>query len=252
MVTTGVIVMKHPYMTHIQSLMASFRQQWVDNLQSEAMGTTMRRAMPARWKDQPEASQPADFTIRKGLRTLNRGDHNEIAAECLLVETVSTLRNYVNNSFMLMASNNQEQFGVYLPMQWFSKEKTSVANWFMRQHSMMQLLKSAAVLGISFTVMNSPLSPPQASSLRDKIMATNLFEGIESTSSTSTKGRWLLLFLESNQREAVRFVDEELPRICQQSPSFNAQEFPDTPLPRRPQRDRDNDPSIYNSFETAP
>ena len=83
-------------------------------------------------------------------------------------------------------------------------------------------------------------------------MATNLFEGIESTSSTSTKGRWLFLFLESNQRAAVRFVDEELPRICQQSPSFNAQEFPNIPLPQRPQRDRDNDPSIYNSFETAP
>ena len=56
MVTTGVIVMKHPYMTHIQSLMASFRQQWADNLQSEAMGITMRRAMPARWWASTEVS----------------------------------------------------------------------------------------------------------------------------------------------------------------------------------------------------
>ena len=53
---------------------------------------------------------------------------------------------------------------------------------------MMQLLKSAAVLGISFTVMDSPVSPLQASSLRDKIMATNLFEGIEPTSSTMGGG----------------------------------------------------------------
>ena len=120
-----------------------------------------------------------------------RRDHDSIVVECLLVETVETLRNYVNASITTLSKSNTDRFGIYIPMQWFASEKGSVASWFLRHHSMMQQLKSATVLGISFTVMDSPLSPPQTSSLRDKIMVTNLFEGIEPTSSTPTKGRWL-------------------------------------------------------------
>ena len=160
---------------------------------------------------------------------------------------------------LIKANLSKQRFGTFLPYSFKADAPTFYRQQLLSHEHHLKMLKLIVVYGIPSDIMHSTDSTfgPELSTLHHHLHQVRtdnnnktsppLFVSVEPTKSTKDEGKWFLVTTNHTYEQAITFIDDHLPDLCDQFITEKHKNDQDKPslIPRRPNQAFIRSPDIF-------
>jgi hypothetical protein len=274
----GFLVGKHPKVTHQSNLIATITatlQSFID----EENPAKFEKLQYSEELDLTRTDVPQFEIYHRTIRHKHKEDGNEsmttIETEALQITTTRIDAPWLKALLVIVTSKQENMVptGYFIPFQWRRQESTSFFNAIAMHNKWLHNISILPICGVPLAVMMGKRSDAMDENESNlTVMETfkalkgeeeesdrNIIFAVEQTSDTERIGKWFLVQRKEDFDFVSRTIDEELPAMCTDVPSFKEQKLETFRCPRRmiqnqyqshAQAIENKETSILNAFMT--